>query len=64
MANLSFNKGCTVRPREIVAQEKKKDGRLKRSDKNSEGGKIKKKIANNKGITGEACQGVKMFVIL
>lgn len=33
-----------MRPREIVAQEKK-DGRLKRSDKNREGGKIKEKIA-------------------
>lgn len=34
-----------MRPREIVAQEKKEDGRLKRSDKNRERGKIKKKIA-------------------
>lgn len=44
LANLSFNKGSTVRPGEDVAQEREreKDGAAKKNDKNRAGGRRKK----------------------
>lgn len=56
LANLSFNKGSTVRPGEDVAQERERERKMERQrrmTRTEREAKERKWQANNKGITGE-----------